>query len=572
VKPSTGREPKLNFISQRRTEANMTSAAFGITYSLWRRMRWAIIAVVVLMLFLALGVQIFPAAGPYFCGASIVFLFAAAVFFLNAFTYGPADLGVKSSGFPTHMRVLPVTTHALVGWPMLFAAITFVLLWVLPSCLIFLPSGFPLPVLWPATMLVALCVWVQAIGWSPFPSPFARVPALIAAMTPLILPLALGLTFFRGPVLTAVVCVSCLVWSLAAYVFGVHGLSRARKGSEGDWLRPLIQRWDARVGRRQDAVYGLRPFRSAFTAQLWHECRRNAIVLPAMTAFVGLPLFIVLLLPTLSPDRQQSFVFGSTNVPTQVLILMLWVGFPLLFALTNGGGMAKLDIWGKTAMPSFFAVRPLTTTQFVLIKFCATALSVVVSWMITCSLFTVWAIVEASPLNPRRSIIRAALEDVTPRGIAITVIVVIGLVAISWRNIVSGMWPTLLGRKHLANAIGFAFMGVFGLLGCAGFWIYKHPDLRDLFWRILPWMIAADLALKLVVSIWLSVVLQHCGFVTRTEMNSLAAGWVLLAVCIVGILSMLVTPTWTLAAVVAFMLPFASLAAAPLALDWNRHR
>jgi hypothetical protein len=557
--------------SQRNSEANMTSAAFGISYSLLRRLRWAIIAVVMLMLVLAIGVQVFPAAGPYCCGASIVFLFAAAVFFLNAFTYGPADLGVKSSGFPTHMRVLPVTTRALVGWPMLFAAITFTVLWLLPSCLIFLPAGFPLPVLWPATMLVALCVWVQAIGWTPFPSPFARVPTLIAAMTPLILPLALGLIFFKGPTLAAVVCVSCLTWSLAAYAFGVYGVSRARSGSEGDWLRPLIERWDARARRRQAVANG-RPFRSAFTAQLWHECRRNAVVLPAMTAFVGVPLFLVLLLPTLSPDRQQSIAIGSTNLPTQLLILLMWVGFPMLFALTNGGGMAKLDIWGKTAMPSFFAIRPLTTTQFVLIKFSATALSVVASWMITFGLFNIWAIVEASPLNPRRSIIRAAFEDVTPRGIATVAIVVFGLMAISWRHTVSGMWPTLLGRKQLANAIGFAFMGAFSLLGCAGFWIYKHPDLHAPFWRILPWMIAADLALKLVVSIWLSVVLQRRGFVTRTAMYWLAAGWVLLAVGILGVLSLLVTPTWALVSIVAFMLPFASLAAAPLALDWNRHR
>src|SRR5436189_3705263 len=115
----------------------MNSPAFGIGYSLWLRLRWVLSGILLLMLILAVTVQLFPDVAPYCCGTSIVIVFMATVFLLNSFSFGPADLGVKSSGFPTHMRTLPVSTRAMVGWPMLFAAATFAILWALPACLIF---------------------------------------------------------------------------------------------------------------------------------------------------------------------------------------------------------------------------------------------------------------------------------------------------------------------------------------------------------------------------------------------------------------------------------------------------
>jgi len=291
-----------------------------------------------------------------------------------------------------------------------------------------------------------------------------------------------------------------------------------------------------------------------------------------MTAFVGAPMFFALLLPILSPGRQQSFLFGSTNLPVPVLCLLVWGALPMFFAATNGGGMAKLDIWGKVAMPAFFATRPLTTPQFVLIKFLACAIGVVASWTITLGLFAIWALIESSSLNSNNSLIRGAFSGATPRGILAAVIVVFAIVALTWRNVVSGLWPTLLGRKHFANTIGFAFLGLFVLVGCVGTWVFKHPAYHETFWRILPWLVGAELILKIAVMIWLSDMFRRRGFISFTAMKSLVAGWLLLVAGCVGLLCLFMTPTWMSVAVTALMVPFASLAAAPLALDWNRHR
>ncbi len=550
----------------------MKSAAFGIGYSLWLRLRWIIIGLLLVTVVLALTAQLFPVTAPVCCAASMGLVVLAMIPLLNAFSFGPADLGVKSSGFPTHMRALPVSTRSLVGWPMLFAAATYFVLWVLPAGLIFLPAGLPLPIIWPATMLVAMCVWVQAIGWSPFPSPFARVPVLLIAIGPLAVPMALGLTFFHGNGLSAVVSMSGLGWTIAAYVFGVLGLTRARAGSEGDWFRPVTKRWAAWSRSRYAAGHRRRPFRSAFTAQLWQECRRNAMILPMMTGFVGLPLLVMLCLPIFNPRARDSFLFGSMVLTPQTMALAIWIACPYFLALTQGGYMAKCDAWGKIPMPAFFAIRPLTTAQFILIKLCATAISVVATWAMSFGLFAVWAALESSSLNAHKSIIRAALAEATPRTTTIFCLFVFGMVAVTWRNLVSGLWPTLTGRKGLSIAIGFAFMAAFGLLGVAGTWVYQHPAYHELFFTLLPWIAGAVIVLKLVVSMYLSLAIQRRSLVSPKVMHRLAIGWLLLAGLLVGLLSIYFPPSWELVAVVVMSVPYASLAAMPLALNWNRHR
>ena len=550
----------------------MKSAAMGIGYSIWLRVRWVIAGTLISFFVLSLTPLFYPEAAPYCCAISIAILFIAMLPLLNAFSFGPADLGVKSSGFPPHMRTLPVSTRALVGWPMLFAAATFAMLWMLPASSIFMPAGFPVPVFWPAALLAALCLWVQGVGWSPFPSPYARVPMLLIAISPVTVPLAFGITFFEETAISASLFACGLFSSLAAYAVGVHGLARARAGSEGDWFRPIAERWAARSRQRHAAGYRRRPFSSPFAAQFWHECRRNAPFLPVLTGFVGLPMFAVLCLPILGERRNEILLFGSTTISPQLMMLAMWGGLPIGFAITQGAGMAKLDIWGKIPISAFFATLPLETSHFILVKLCSIALSVIGTWVVTIGLFAIWAMLEASSLNSHPSIVRAAIAEATPRTVAVFVVVLLSLIALTWRNTVSGMWPTLMGRRRLSVVIGFAFLAVYSVVGIVGAWIYVHPLYHQPFRVILPWLVGFLIVLKLGAATILSFAIVKRGLVSPPMMKLLAAGWVLLAGCLMAGISLAVAPTWATSAVIVMSLPFPSLAAMPLALDLNRHR
>src|SRR5262249_6821181 len=115
-----------------------------------------------------------------------VMLFVLALV-LNAFVYGATDFDSKASMFPAHMLVLPATTRQLVAWPMLFCATFLAVMWLLSGGLLLRPAGMHPPLVWPATAVAAGAVWIQAISWTPFPTPLARVPVIVLAMVPLVL-------------------------------------------------------------------------------------------------------------------------------------------------------------------------------------------------------------------------------------------------------------------------------------------------------------------------------------------------------------------------------------------------
>src|SRR5262249_11679575 len=183
---------------------------------------------------IAIQLKLFADAGEQVV-ASTMLLVMAMAWLLNALIFSPADLGAKGSVFPTHMLVLPLRTGALVGGPMLYAVALITSLWLLLALLVLVPAGLPTRLALPAAILTSVALWTQAIAFSPFPSPFARVPALLLAVLP-----AAALGSWRAfdpthPQVYWLATAGALLWTLAAYGFGVIGLSRARKGHQWHW-------------------------------------------------------------------------------------------------------------------------------------------------------------------------------------------------------------------------------------------------------------------------------------------------------------------------------------------------
>src|SRR5262245_20765674 len=163
------------------------NAAMGVMYPLWLRTRWIGGGMLAYIAGIAIAMQL-PAlqdAREHIAGSSIGLFFLLATL-LNALIFSPADLAAKGSAFPTHMWVLPLRTRSLVGWPMVFGGVLNGLLWALLVGQVFIPAQVPLPLVLPAAILMAVTTWIQAIAWSPFPSPLVRVPALLAVVLPAI--------------------------------------------------------------------------------------------------------------------------------------------------------------------------------------------------------------------------------------------------------------------------------------------------------------------------------------------------------------------------------------------------
>jgi hypothetical protein len=69
--------------------------------------------------------------------------------------------------------VLPVTTAALAGWPMLYGTAATSSLWLAVALFLRWPVGIdvPLPFIWPALLTSAYLAWTQAFVWMPYGLP-----------------------------------------------------------------------------------------------------------------------------------------------------------------------------------------------------------------------------------------------------------------------------------------------------------------------------------------------------------------------------------------------------------------
>ena len=187
-------------------------------------------------------------------------------------------------------------------------------------------------------------------------------------------------------------------------------------------------------------------------------------------------------------------------------------------------------------------------------------------------LVIVWVILEASPLNPRESLVRTALAYASPWDLVILLFAPVVLLAFSWKALTTGMWSTLMGRKWATYTVGIVANAIFGLVALAGYWVYKHPQYQPTLMSYIPWFVGTLLVVKLLVAAWLLKRLHERQLVSLQTIQISVAAWLAACVLLFGIVACFVTPTPTITVGVFLLVPLTRLTAAPLALNWNRHR
>src|SRR2546430_4481357 len=136
----------------------MRSPALAIGWEFRRRHRWGLMAVAGYLLVVAtIRFLILEPGEPVrvdslrFAAVVSVPLTTTFVYLLAVFSFGFAgDLAARQSIYPARMFSLPVTTAALVGWPMLYGTAATAIVWLAARLLAGLPSGTEIPVIWPA--------------------------------------------------------------------------------------------------------------------------------------------------------------------------------------------------------------------------------------------------------------------------------------------------------------------------------------------------------------------------------------------------------------------------------------
>jgi hypothetical protein len=239
-------------------------------------------------------------------------------------------------------------------------------------------------------------------------------------------------------------------------------------------------------------------------------------------------------------------------------------------------GAVSVKGWGPgfrpTGCPPFLAVRPLTEGQFVAAKFRMAARSTLMAWALVALAAVLWLLFTGSY---RRVAAAPIWGSYTPGAkLAAATGVVAALVGLTWLQLAGGMWVKLTGRLWVGITVAVAGMVLLGTAGLVGLGLFRQPEYHAALRAALPWAAGALVALKLLLAGRMTRAVLRRGLVRGRTLAAAGAAWLVAAAAYTGLLHGLAPLTLPAAAavVVLLVLPLNRLLAAPLALEWNRHR
>jgi hypothetical protein len=544
----------------------MRSPAAAIAWEFRQRHRWGLIALVgylfvlatIKIVVLARGLAINLDSAESFAFVVVVPATATFTYFLAVFTFGlDGDLAARQSMYPSRLFTLPVTTAALSGWPMLYGSAAMIILWLVTRAFGLWPSGIAVPSIWPAFLAASLLAWTQALTWMPYPLPGLRIIVTVIWLGTIDAIALLALHFSAHE--------SVMLGILApqiplAYVVARLAVARARRGDVPDWRGrfaslPQIARV---VARRREH------FRSGASAQAWFEWRRYGRSLPGWVAIL-LPFELLLL-----------WVAGdSTALLFTILIGVLLT--PPFLATFAASAVSKAnpnasDSYGVTP---FIATRPLTSAALVNAKLKMATWSTIVAWLLV-----LIAIPIALELSGTSHMVLERLRRVsevigTPRTVVVALLILVGCIASTWKQLVQSLYIGLTGRASLIKGSVVLVLGFFVLFGPFAEWIIDSGRLGEV-WSALPLIFAVLVACKMIAVVWIGVRLFRGRLVSDRTLVTCAACWSVTVFALYGVFVWVLDtphiPHYLLMLVAILAIPLARISAAPLALAWNRNR
>jgi hypothetical protein len=553
----------------------MRTPGLALAWQLYGRHRLALALLVACwLLFALLGAMLpGPARGPLAGFAGAVALPPTLFYVLAVFTYGSDNMPIETrrSSFPPRQFTLPVSTAALVAWPMVCGTALAALAWLVYAGTVLRPGEVDVPLVWPALMLAAILAWLQAILWSPFPLPLLRLPVAVAVPTGLLLFGTVGSAHgLREPVLAAIFAALLPPAYLAAWV----GVSLARRGEGAEWaLHPAVGPAHRRAPVRP-------PFASPARAQLWCEWRQHGLGFPlfllgSYLALTGMVLYLARIGDVAEIGGGFSLLapFSPETRVTAVVFHPL-LEMPLLLAAVLGVGLGAVGPGVRTS--PFLLTRPLTGAALVTAKLRLAALTTLAAAGVTLLTAVAWLLLTGTGPDVAGWWRQVEAMPYPVPAWALALLAPAGLLGLVWLQLGKGLVFGLSGSAWVRLALLLGVGLVLVLAALFGPWLVQHPEYHGVFRALLPWALGLAVLLKLAAVAFVGSVAVRRGLWETGSLAAVAGVWLVTAGCLLAVLSSLVpagsVPWGTVPFGVVLVLPLARILAAPLALEWNRHR
>ena len=541
-----------------------TAAAFGWEFG--QRHRWPIIAFLTFALAVTAYRFVLVEDGatlrmdpPEGLAGFLVAPFSIGFFYIIAvFSFGlSGDLAARHSIYPARMFALPVTTAALAGWPMLYGAAAMTCLW-LTAWSFAQWWSFDVPLVWPGLLVVTFMTWTQVFTWKTYGLRGLRVVVTVVWLITLD---AVVMVAIETKTPDYVLIAFLAPQPALAYAAACFFLARARRGDVPDW------RLTAGATRTAGETAGPSGwFRSAARAQAWFEWRLHGRTLPALVAMV-VPFELSLVF--VPGNNMPSIVFPALIVA--LLTPPFLAGF-VAAAVSKANPFAR-DSYG---LAPFTATRPMSSAGLIAAKVEMTLWSTLLTWavmLIVVPLALMWS--DTMPLVLERSV---RLTDAigTPRALVLSVLVLGGLMASTWKHLIQNLCIGLTGRDWLIKGSVFLSLALVILIFPAWHWLRYNSRVFWTMWDNLPLILAVLVALKMMVAGWIAIRLGHSGLLRDRTMMVGAFGWSMAVFALYAVFVWFADtpffPHYLLLLIAMLLVPLTRVTAAPLALAWNRHR
>jgi hypothetical protein len=558
----------------------LSSPAAAIAWEIWSRGRAGFLGIAGLLVLGAIALPIMngSARGTGLATAT-AYALTAVVLVIGLccfhFTEGSPKGGFGS--FPMRLFSLPLKTRFLVALPMIYGALTVVLVYLLCVGLLLRQVDPNMPLLWPCLYLVFGLTQFQMIIWSLPESRYLKLLCLSIAASiitfgwmffvPTIVVGALSEWGYTGDpaVFMRRLLVALALTGPAAYAVSWlrvhqqrHGLTTRSAVFTAWWDRSICRLWRRRA-----------PFRSADHAILWQEWRRTGFVLPAVVS--------VIIALTCVP----AWLAGGLSGQATLGILSWLIVAPLLFAVVIGRGFSKPDFWSPSlTLAPFHAIKPVTSGQWVMVKLKVAFASAALTWALVFYLAFIWTAFVGDFHGPEAWLTRIRFYYTPAERWLLLMLAPAAAVIVTWRCLVMNLAAGLSGSKlwyhslNLLTGVGMVALFIFTIRRSDG-----DPDQLRLYhvWPLIEWLplilTTAVIAKMAVAAFAWNHALRNELVSSRTALRYLAC-WLFMVAILVSLSYILVTNThWLrhlLMLMAVLLVPLAGPALAMRSLAANR--
>jgi len=160
--------------------------------------------------------------------------------------------------------------------------------------------------------------------------------------------------------------------------------------------------------------------------------------------------------------------------------------------------------------------------------------------------------------------------------VACVLLILGGFIVSTWKQLVQSLYIGLTGREWLIKGSVLLALTFLFLLGPIVQWIIDSPGVRRALWNALPLILAGLVGLKMCAAGWIATRLERSRLLGDRALVLGAACWCVAVLALYGVLVWFFSTPFVerslLALIAILAVPLTRIAAAPLALAWNRHR